>query len=316
MNVIIWGLKPYTHTHSWIHWGFAKAFEYLGNNVLWMDKNDTYDPNVFNNALVISEAHNDDGIPINATATYVVHRYKPDTYIGAKKIINLEFFTKPVDDQDIKVYPPHYKNMACVLKRFQTLAPTVMFGDEIIENNNMYAPTLFMSWGTDLLPNDIELIDPGFIQASRRPDVGFVGSVWGVNMNEMQEFINNLKKRNININILGLHNGVPINNELAKHIIRLSLFSPAIVGKDHLDMGYIPCRLFKNISYSRMPVSNLLYATEFLPGLIVEEDLDVIIDKALEFENKPDVDLINSLLHEVRTHHTFVNRALNILEVI
>jgi len=135
-------------------------------------------------------------------------------------------------------------------------------------------------------------------------------------MNEMQQFMNNLQKRNIPLNVLGLHNGMPVNNELCKHIVRLSLFSPAIVGKDHIDMGYVPCRLFKNISYSRMPATNLPHASEILPGLVVEEDLDLLIDKAIEFENKPDINLMNALVNHVRKEHTFVNRALNILEVI
>ena len=316
MNVIIWGLKPYTHTHSWIHWGFAKAFEYLGFNVLWIDKNDTVDPSVFKDALVISEANNDEGILIDGSATYIVHRYKKDTYIGAKKVVNLEFYSKPVEDSEIKIYPPHYQNMACVLKRYQEIAQTVWFGNEILESNNMHAPTLFMSWGTDLLPNDIELIDPGLIRASRRPDVTFVGSVWGVNMNEMQDLVTKLAERKINFNVLGLHNGAPINNEMAKHITRLSLFSPAIVGKDHIDMGYVPCRIYKNLSYSRMPATNLPHASEILPGIVMETDLDRLIDQAIEFENNPDVNLMNGLVNHVRINHTFLNRAKNILEVI
>ena len=39
-KVVIWGHKLYSHTHSFIHSGFFKAFKHLGYDTYWFDNND------------------------------------------------------------------------------------------------------------------------------------------------------------------------------------------------------------------------------------------------------------------------------------
>lgn len=315
MNIIIWGLKPYTHTHSWIHFGFYKAFRYMGFPVYWLDSNDSFDPNLFNNALVISEAHNDQYIPLNQNAIYFVHRYKPHTYLGMR-VVNFDFYSKPVEAHQVRTYAPHYENMSRVLKSYEKISDLVYFSNEPDANNYMFAPTLFMAWGTDLLPDDIELIHTEVIKANRREDVYFIGSVWGANYIQMQKFSEALQKKNIPFQIMGIHHGQYVNNELAKHLTRLSLFSPAIVGDVHLDIGYIPCRFFKNISYSRMAVTNSEHIKEIFPDIIYEPSHDLLVEKALEFESNPQPELLAGLMNEIRTKHTFVNRAQAMLSIL
>ena len=36
-RVIIWGYKPHTHTHSYIHWSFFDGFKSLGYETYWFD---------------------------------------------------------------------------------------------------------------------------------------------------------------------------------------------------------------------------------------------------------------------------------------
>mgnify|MGYP006419383869 CR=1 FL=1 len=38
-KVIIWGHKLHSHTHSYIHDSFYKAFKFLGYNTYWFDEN-------------------------------------------------------------------------------------------------------------------------------------------------------------------------------------------------------------------------------------------------------------------------------------
>ena len=35
MKIVIWGYPLHTHTHSYIHNGFKKGFEFLGHEVYW-----------------------------------------------------------------------------------------------------------------------------------------------------------------------------------------------------------------------------------------------------------------------------------------
>ena len=41
-RVIIWGHKLHTHTHSYIHYGFYKAFKHLNYDVYWLDEDDIH----------------------------------------------------------------------------------------------------------------------------------------------------------------------------------------------------------------------------------------------------------------------------------
>ena len=39
-KVVIWGVKLHSHTHSYIHWAFERAFRHLGYTVYWLDNSD------------------------------------------------------------------------------------------------------------------------------------------------------------------------------------------------------------------------------------------------------------------------------------
>jgi hypothetical protein len=40
MKVVIWGYKLYKHSHSFINYGFYRAFDYLGYNTWWLSDED------------------------------------------------------------------------------------------------------------------------------------------------------------------------------------------------------------------------------------------------------------------------------------
>jgi hypothetical protein len=39
-KVVVWGHKLGAHTHSYVHFGYWRASEYLGYQVEWFDDND------------------------------------------------------------------------------------------------------------------------------------------------------------------------------------------------------------------------------------------------------------------------------------
>jgi hypothetical protein len=39
-TAVIWGHKLHTHTHSYVHEGFFRAFQYLGYRTHWLDDSD------------------------------------------------------------------------------------------------------------------------------------------------------------------------------------------------------------------------------------------------------------------------------------
>ena len=69
-KVIIWGHKLHTHTHSYIHYGFYKAFKHLNYDVYWLNENDMNNDKFknfnFDNCLFITEGQVDKNIPMNS----------------------------------------------------------------------------------------------------------------------------------------------------------------------------------------------------------------------------------------------------------
>jgi hypothetical protein len=60
-KVVIWGHKLHTHTHSYIHEGFFRAFENLGYPTYWFDKLDDIADFDFSNTFFITEGQVDQG---------------------------------------------------------------------------------------------------------------------------------------------------------------------------------------------------------------------------------------------------------------
>ena len=75
-KVVLWGHNIHngsTHTHSWIHYAFVKAFKYLGIDTYWHD--DTTDQTSFDysNCFFITEGQVCDNIPLREDCLYVLH---------------------------------------------------------------------------------------------------------------------------------------------------------------------------------------------------------------------------------------------------
>ena len=80
-KVIIWGYKLHSHTHSYIHAGYYKAFKALGYETYWLDSRDSFDTSLFENALIFSEqwaVMRNPNLPLLKSSTYAIH------YIGNK----------------------------------------------------------------------------------------------------------------------------------------------------------------------------------------------------------------------------------------
>ena len=52
-QVIIWGHKLHSHTHSYVHEGFYRAFLHLGYSVFWFDNNDDISEVDFHESLLL-----------------------------------------------------------------------------------------------------------------------------------------------------------------------------------------------------------------------------------------------------------------------
>jgi hypothetical protein len=284
-NVIIWGHKLHTHTHSYIHGSFYKAFTYLGYNTLWLDDNDNISQINFSNSLFLTEGQVDKNIPLLPNCYYILHNVEQDKYscIPESNKLIIQVYTHDCLSRDpIKI-------------------------DELIyfSQNCLYFP-----WATDLLPNEINdninRVKEGKI--TTKNEINIVGSNYFTVLNEVQSFC---KSKNINYNLIsGPYNHVDY--KINERVIQESILAPAVQVKDQVDYGYIPCRIFKNISYGKMGLTNnhMVYLL-FNGNIIYDRNIDALLTRGLEFEKK-DSEYKNSILiplmEFVRDKHTYLNR--------
>jgi hypothetical protein len=290
-KVIIWGHKLHTHTHSYIHYGFYKAFKHLNYNVYWFDKddmnNDEFKNFNFDNCLFITEGQVDSCIPINNSSIYILHNCNIEKYKDIEKKFNLQVITK----SDLEKY------------KF----------DKIDIASYYHSDLLMMCWATDLLPDEINknILKVKTNNIISKDILNFIGMPlypW----DEVLKWCNN---NNIIYNSFGGFNKTNVSSEKNMELIQESILAPAIQEKWQVDNGYIPCRIFKNISYGKMGLTNNLFVNDFLfqGKLLYNKDILKLMDMGIEYNNNNHNELLIELMESVRDNHTYINRIQSIL---
>lgn len=282
-QVVIWGHKLHTHTHSYIHGAFYKAFTHLGYKTIWLDNNDNVDMIDFTNSLFITEGQVDEGIVMRDDCTYLLHNCNGNKYTHGK-LFTLQVITKSSLEQ--------YK--------FEPLP-----NDYGFYNNDRL---IMLCWATDLLPDEInkniELVRNNKLNVKN--ELNFVGmpiSPW----DKVKDWCgrNNIMYRNFG----GFGNNVSFDKNM--ELIQQSIIAPSFQEPWQVEHGYIPCRIFKNISYGKMGITNNPFVNEIFDyRLIYGINIDETLDKAKEFN---DTDSVIELMEYVRDHHTYINRINSIL---
>jgi hypothetical protein len=99
-KVIVWGCPLYSHTHSFIHHGWYRAFKELGYDTYWFHDGDYPIDFDYRGALFITEGYADNNIPLTAESIYFVHIAKdPSKYLTAGcRLIDIRFNLKKTKD--------------------------------------------------------------------------------------------------------------------------------------------------------------------------------------------------------------------------
>lgn len=306
-QIIIWGHYLHSHTHSYIHNAFYKSFRYLGYDTYWFDDNTDVSQFNFENSLFISEHQVDYNIPKRDDCLYFIHFIDKARYadVPVSNIINLKCAFRDTK-RDIKskicnnVVPVNNNN----LEFYTTI-------DDIL--------VYYMLWGTDLLPYEIQnnIDNIKNIQKKRTRTINFIGTLTEP-FHILYLFCN---KNNIQFNKYGAT--FNINNKNNKsvednvNLIQESYIAPSFQNQLQVKDSYIPCRIFKNISYGRMSATNnhIVYSL-FNNKIIYDSDINNCILKSINFESLDEserVNIISDLMYFVKDNHTFVNR-INIMK--
>lgn len=336
-KVIVWGFPLHTHTHSYIHASFYKAFTHLGYETYWFHKGNHPDPSVFDysNSLFFSEGFADDDIPVVESSTYFIHNaINPSKYLekGAR-LVDIRFNVKEINDDNYSFVfdKTKLKNVDAVTY-YDPNADDSVLADARKKGVSGYE-SIYMMWATDLLPHEFNFDD---ILLPRDNTFYFIGTLGGSPALEMQKVLTTLNQRGIPFSHINPWTN-PCSFEENKAYLQKSIISLDVRGSDfyhtnssgkletngkpvtggnHKKIGFIPCRTIKQISYGRHPGTNSQAVKDLLGDYVIynDDESQLPID-CLEFEKNPNRELVLEGMKHVQEHHTFINRANCILKV-
>jgi hypothetical protein len=305
-RAVIWGHPLHSHTHSYVHEGFARAFEALGIETIWTSEPSALAGLDLDGTLFLTEGQVIDGMPYDPRARYVLHNVDPSWSRGRERsVLGLQVYTTS---------PRERCEAGGPLERID--------GYTYIERDERGIATLYQPWATDLLPHEFDL-DVTFPPAWSPGDlrklgpspyfaawVGTIGDGVFGNREQLTPFFEACESHGVDVLHLA---GVDRRTHMCA--IRSSLLAPAIVGRWQLEHGYIPCRIFKNVSYGRLGVTNSPHVQEIFESEVPCHDdgtelFDVAMGRARERA------LLGEQMREVRARHTYVNRIETILGLL
>ena len=297
-KVVIWGHPLYSHTHSFIHASFYKAFKSMGYETYWLSNSDDVSQMDFSNSLFLTEGQADSKIPLVKDSYYILHNAEIDKYVNSGcKCLVIQTYK---GSERLKYPNTEEINECSVIHRSGTI------------------DCLFMAWATDLLPHEIDL-SLAKNQTSTK-NFFWAGTIGGgdsvfENGSTLQPFINKCTQAGFDIQIIDPWNkAVSFNENL--DFVNSAYLAPAIQGKWQVETGYIPCRIFKNISYGHFGYTNSSYVNQvFANELVYDNDSERLFEKAIDKKNDPaHVEQLKYLMNEVKTKHTYINRIETILK--
>lgn len=319
-DLVVWGLPTNSHTHHFIHRAAFECFSAVaplaGVRVHWTD--DRQGAPVFDRAarcLFFSSPHYgfDRHLPLLPASYYVAHSDWGSTWPDGEPITKYEAHL----EAGHALYWAVFRGFPDHSGRYETLdASTLTFYDSAQRR-------LMMPWATDALPAEI---DKAMRTVRRRyrtgelfggNDVLFVGSVWRRNQQAMEDFSAACSRNGLRLKVERIYDKAAV-----MRATRRAYMAPAIQGEGHIGATqfYAPCRIFKNLSYGAVGVTNN-------PGV------HHLFDDTLVYADQPD-DLVNNyrnyiasfdttkldellgIMETVRDRHTYVQRLTHCLQLL
>jgi hypothetical protein len=326
-KVIIWGFPLHTHTHSYIHYGWHKAFIHLGYSTYWFDENNYPTDFDFNDCLFITEGYADTNIPIVSTSIYYVHiAINPEKYLNkVKRFIEIRYLVDSIKDCNYNYVLDKSKctkiSDCTYYEKLHDNGGLAKYHDRPVP---MEYECVYTCWATDLLPHEIK---DEYVELPKDNKIYWFGSANHRNTREIAIFYEECVKNGIEF----LTND-PWQNPQAFDVVQeytqRSLMSPDFrgggdprkialgeTGTCHKSIGYIACRLLKSISYGHLGITNSRHAYELLEKTPVynSDEKQLFYDAVQQLNNH---DLIRKQMAIVREKHTYLNRIHDLLSIL
>jgi hypothetical protein len=293
-KVVIWGHKLHSHTHSYIHERFFRAFQHLGYKTYWFDAKDDTRGFDFSHCLFITEGQVDQNIPLRFDCQYVLHNCSHQKYqelFEASLAIVMQVYT-----DDVLTRP----TAVCI-------APCIYYD---VMNKCVYFP-----WASDYLPHEIDALKT--LVAKRHienyvPWIGTISSGIFGNENEIRGFKEGCTRERLPF----LHKG-GLDRDVCTNTLLQAYMAPTIVGHWQQEKGYIPCRIFINICCGQMGITNSLRTYELFDKKIVyNPDSYQLFRDAQNRRKTWTLQEQYELMDMIKEKHTYINRIQTLLEFL
>lgn len=286
-NVIIFGHLLHSHTHSYIHYGYQKAFNFLNFDTKWI-ANSNINLNQSDEYIFFTEAQQDSNIPLNKNYKYILHHCNLNKYISAgipmKNIVNL-------------------CNYVIESEKFEKINDLCYWDEK--------TRSLYQTWATDLLPQEIDNLSPCIFDESIK-DSFYIGNIYEESIDFANKFNNLLNSSNKKIVIA---NYASFNQNI--DLVRNSYLSIDIRNNHHKKTGYIPCRIYKNTSYGKLTGTNSQWVYNKLPQIsIYGESPEELFYNLIEANKKETSISLRNKMNFIKENHTYINRINNILKFL
>jgi hypothetical protein len=294
-KVVVWGLRRQWHSSRFVHKAFAETLRRLEIPVVWTDY--TSDPGIIepSDFVITSNApgratRGDPLAPFCRGAYYCFHGFLHSGYRGSDR-------------------PPRHevdREHSLNLEVFVNAALTASDQWDAVTYFDEPSKTLYQPWGTNLTEDQFR---PPTVP--RSPFVFWVGAIWDGNRAEIDELRRVLRDHSLRLVHLKF---VPDWVNIAA--VRRSRVAPAIAGRWQVEHNYLPCRMFKNISYGQVGISNVPKFAELYSGCHVPGDTTAeLINNVLSL-TKHDVRELTAEQQNITREHTYVQKLRNIFRAM
>ncbi len=306
-KIVIWGHKPTylkhfgliprnRHTHSYIHEGYYRAFQYLGFDTFWFDDDDDVSTFDFKGALFLTEAQVQDKIPLLPSASYVIHHAPSEKYFEVTpRVLNLGNYTTSLEQATNFYFP------GSPVEKISEVA--------YIDQKNS---AIFQPWATNLLPFEIRT-DSVVQYDSTISNLNYIGTTKHEDLPEKFATL----RTSLSVAGVNLKTFSNINEMSAQQLVESSRVSIDIRGDWHRQCGYIPCRIWKSISYGKYVGSNSPKLGQIFGDFIhINGDEAALFDTMDEAYMKISIQKVRESMKWVKHNHTYVNRARTVMQTL
>jgi len=312
-NILIIGHELHSHTHSYIFNGIYKALIALNYNVDWIQNDDDINkiksliPSKIQYDIIITELYYNKNIPLIENCIYIIQQPFLELFKKSDNSYETDDFMKSyfrnISKQNIILWRP-YMNI---------------YADNFFEVYKENEYTIIVTpWATDLLPYEINENIKNLESFNIKDISNFIGMPLKYN----EELKDTLIKHNIDYAVYGgtFDKNSNRNKSIEENmkLIQESIIAPALQSDEQIEKNYIPCRIFKNISYGKMGITNNEAVYKFFnKKIIYSKNIAELVDKSLEFnKNENRFNIIKELMIEVRDNHTYINRINFIIDFL